>query len=95
MNISTKKFVKIADEAVKKHKDQLLEVYKLIFEEMVKNMSENNIPKRNYVNEEKTAWQESWEWILLSDRALGRIQAVWELDMCYFKNTNDIVKKYE
>jgi len=95
MNISTEKFVKIADDAVKKYEEKLLEVYVFIFEEMIKNMFENNIPKRNYTNEEKTAWQDSWKWILLSNRASDRIKAVWDLDMCFFKNTDDIEKKYE
>jgi hypothetical protein len=85
-------FIKIADNAVEEHKEELISVFRKILEKAACEVYSNGLTTRNFADDEKTSWSDSWEWIILKQRMSSDVGFVFDLDMEYFKNKEGIYK---
>lgn len=85
MNITMQEFAEIADNAIKENKDELLQVFGKIIDSAVSTMKQKGLSDKEYTNVEKTAWQDTWEWIFLRQRMGQTIEHSFTLDMAFYE----------
>jgi hypothetical protein len=87
-------FVKIADDAIDANKEELAKVLDNILMSALANLYNKGLEARNYTDEARTSYTDSWEWILLRQRMSESIKMAFDLD-AITRNSFELVNMFE
>ena len=90
-----KDFVKIADDACNKYKDELKSIYTKIGIEIINKMHQNNIPLKSYIDENKIDYSDSWELIMMNQRVESRLHDGFFFDFAFTPEKHKLIDELE